>query len=310
MVAWVDFRSNYTLANMLAGGSEDLSAPGNENLSASGNSTTSNSEGADGGNGGTNKTAIIVGVVVGVGGALLLGALALWLVRRHRAKKEREKERKPEVKPYVVSEKELYRAASSSNDAVDAGAPSAPPPAPGQAAEPEPRARRVVQEQDAEEAVEYLPPRYRVWEPREETGDGGEGSQPGPSRSRAAPEGAATSTTPLPAVEPSSTLKDDYLRAALDTVPGSARGPNSGTPTQLPSSLKEEYMRSFGVGSAAELPPGSPGTTSPHQEAQQQGDMERLHSPLEARDTDNTAETTSATPPEPTLKDDYKRAFP
>lgn len=204
---------------------------------------------------GSNKTGIIVGVVVGVGGALILAGLALWLFRRLKTKK-RSAESQTGVAPYVVSEKELYRTASwSPHNADDPTAAANAEPRRRNSDEERPP-RRIVREQDAEE-YEVLPPLYREWQTR-----------PGPSEG----EPYQPHTPPLEQpvsiapggsddrnAEPSS-LKDDYVRAL-----GSSAGPSSGISTPQPNAaLKDHAAADFETGDV-KRPIEAPQTSSaPH----------------------------------------------
>lgn len=221
------------------------------------NSSASPGDSADGKTGGSNKTSIIVGVVVGVGGALILAAAAAWLWRRRKQKAHRQ----PEPEPYHVSEKDLYRSASWAphnapawpDGAATFDTDGAPTGSDGE------RRRRVVQEQDAEEDVEYLPPRYREWHPDSSPDAPTDGTPPtavardgpvqrsslkndyvralgGASESSGAQGSRSTATAPL---------KGDYARV----FEGSAPSPGSaGEPSESSDgpTLKNEYVRAFG----------------------------------------------------------------
>lgn len=223
--------SNYTLANMMASSANER----NEN------------------GGGSNKTGIIVGVVVGVGVPLLLAALAAWYFLRKR-KQKRERENQPQVQPYVVNEKELarfYSAELNTDNETPAGAPVTG----GAAAlgvsddDNRPPNRRIVQEEDGGE-VEYLPPRYlEAWQ----LGPSEGASTPEESAPEASdlspPEENGTGQRRLPAIPaPSPPLKEDYLLTFAHRGPSSSDLRTSPSPApNAPSSSKD--------GGAASPPP-------------------------------------------------------
>lgn len=211
--------------------------------------------GSDSGSGKNNETGIIVGVVVGVVGALVLAALAVWLFRRRKAKKAKEEEAKqPGVEPFVVSEKDLYRTAGwathNAGSSEDTSSDSAGErPRRGSSERP---ASRVVQEQDAEEAVEYLPPRYREW-----NGVSVELPPPPPlsvsARDTDSPapisESQQSQQTQQTQQSQSPSLKGEYAKA-LGIAPSSSMGQISTSSTrpqqaQQPS-LKADYAQAFG----------------------------------------------------------------
>lgn len=216
------------------------------------NSSSTDSQSAKSG---TNKTAIIVGVVVGVGGALILTGLALWLLRRHKAKK-REEETKAGATPYVVSEKELYRTASWSPHNADGTAPSANAEARPRDSDEVRPPRRIVREQDAEE-YEVLPPLYREWQPRPGPEGDSSPSQAPPPESHPAdtPSGLSDSN-----VDPIS-LKDDYVRAL-----GSSAGPSSVTSPPQPARTPKGGHATELSANEEKCAPERPGTSPPSQD--------------------------------------------
>lgn len=156
----------------------------------------------------SNKTGMIVGVVVGVVGGLILLALLAWFCLRRRKSDEPD-----DIDPYLISEKDLYRNASWAPEGNDH-----PPPAPvSSGGENRPRGPRVVQEEDADDVVEYLPPRYRE---------------------RTLP------TTPEPASTPPLSTPDlgsSHENSTFLPVPEGVGGPT----------LKEEYMKNMGIAPGA-----------------------------------------------------------
>lgn len=256
--------SNHTLANMVANGPEEIMNDSNNTLNGTSVSGSQNVA-----SGGTRKTGVIVGVVVGIGGALILGGLAFWLFRRHKAKKRKEEEGRRAVAPYVVSEKELYRAASWSSVNARGSVTAANPREPRRRGSDDERPpRRILREQDAEEDFEVLPPLYREWQPRLGPDDEAAASLPAPPRPHPnTPNGAATA---IPPVEPSSSLKDDYIRA-LSLLPGSTSGQASGSSTQPPiAPLKEEYARTFGLDGSTQPAPVAAVASNRHPEDTQE----------------------------------------
>lgn len=257
--------------------------------------------------GGSNKTGIIVGVVVGVGGALILAALAFWLFRQHRAKKRKEESRSS-VAPYVVSEKELYRTASwSPHNADGSGASTTPERRPRESDEDRPP-RRIVREQDAEE-YEVLPPLYREWQPRQESND----QVQDPAVSSPPPQSSDLSSPPAPNAALSSSHKGDYF-GAFSQPSGSSGGQRSRTttPPETPP-LKEDYARMLGVGDAAR--PVTSGVQPASQDTSQ-GDKRLLPTPQGPRDQREAGTSNGQTPVRQlgeansfSLKGDYKRAF-
>lgn len=245
---------------MVANGPEEIMNDSNKTLNG-----TSVSGSQSVASGGTSKTGVIVGVVLGVGGALILGGLALWLFRRHKAKKRKEEEGRRAVAPYVVSEKELYRAASwSSVNAGGSGTAANPREPRRRGSDDERPPRRILREQDAEEDFEVLPPLYREWQPRPGPDDEAAASLPAPPRPHPnAPNGAATAISP---VEPFSSLKDDYMRA-LSLLPGSSSGNSSQSPI---APLKEEYARTFGHDGSTQPAPVAAVTSDRHTEDTQE----------------------------------------
>lgn len=182
----------------------------------------------------SNKTGVIVGVVVGVCGALILAALGIWFIRRHRDRKPTDK--KAEVQPYDVSEKDLYRSASwaphNNRDWPDSPMQHS---ATSDDGSPAPD---VLLVRDGEEDIEYLPPRYREWQPA--LIDEAEPSVPASSSrsANATPETQSSPTT----MGPSISLKEKYMRA-MGTDPNTD-GEGTSTATPAPS-LKRDYARAF-----------------------------------------------------------------
>lgn len=281
---------------MLADGSAGPAAGGNSSTSESGDASKS---------GGSNKTGIIVGVVVGVGGALVLAALALWLFRRHQAKKRKEESRSS-VAPYVVSEKELYRTASWSPHNADSSEASTTPERRARESDDDRPPRRIVREQDAEE-YEVLPPLYREWQPRQEPNDDADGAAvPSPP-----PQSSDLSSPSAPNAILSSSHKGDYFAAS--SQPSSSSGgqrSRTATPHETPP-LKEDYARMLGVGGEArpEVLKLAPQDTT-------LGDrrpLPTLQGPRDEREAGTSnGQTPVRQPGEATsfnLKGDYKRAF-
>lgn len=194
---------------------------------------------------------MIVGIVVGVVGGLLLAALLAWFCLRSRKSDEPD-----DIDPYLISEKDLYRNASWAPD----GDSHLPPPAPREG-ESRPRGPRVVQEEDADDVVEYLPPRYRertlpntpepLSTPPLSTPDNGSSHENTNTTQLAIPEGAERPT-----------LKEEYLKN-LGIAPGAVESsvskvPHSqGSPTSASSAplLKRAYGRLFGSGPPSEAGP-------------------------------------------------------
>lgn len=266
----------------------------NEGDSAASDTSTS-------GSGGSNKTGIIVGVVVGVGVPLILAALiGGFLMRRRRQQKEARRD----LEPYVVNEKELARSFSSgSNGNGAAAAVSTAGPAAAAATlgnDNEPPSRRVVQEEDAEE-VEYLPPRYReAWQ---------HGSSDGPS-TPAESEQAATTMSPARLPNPADTNDID-----------SRDGPSS--PQESARPLKEDYLQTFGFSprSAVVARPTSMGNQSPPRAAGPSPLPRDLKTPAAPRGpreqgtiagglSAGSSAVVRASQASMDLKGDYKRAFP
>lgn len=312
----------------------------------------SSAGGSDSGSGKSNKTGIIVGVVVGVVGALILAALVVWLLRRRKAKKAKEEEAKrPGVEPFVVSEKDLYRTASwashNAGSSEDTSSDSAGErPRRGSSERP---ARRVVQEQDAEEAVEYLPPRYREW-----NGVSEELPPPPPLSASARDTASATPTsesqrsqhTQQTQQSHSPSLKGEYAKA-LGIPPSSSMGQMSASSTQQPQqpSLKADYAQAFAPGTpplkadyAQAFPPETPplkadyaqafgGGTPPLSDTTQSGpstwlgEKGALLAPSGSHGVGDSETRPLPRPPSKALssgsvehrgdlKEDYKRAFP
>ncbi|EKD01034.1 hypothetical protein A1Q2_04655 [Trichosporon asahii var. asahii CBS 8904] len=275
------FHYNYTLANIMAAG------PSGSDYKDEGTS---------------DKSGIIVGVVVGVGVPLLLAALGTWyfLLRRKR-KGRKEKESHPGVEPYVVNEKELARfysaelAAGESPSSQAAGDRRASTSA-GLGDDIGPSARRIVQEEDAGD-VEYLPPRYReAWQYGPEEGTPSRG-EPGhmtselsqPDEATDSPnELCATPGEPLP-------LKEDYIRTFASPNGSSSRDHVSTSPA--PNGLS--FSKDGGAGSVSRRDVKSPmGPRGPRAVPRESG----LHVGLP------TAPPRSELPT--ALEGDYKRAFP
>lgn len=250
----------------------------------------------------SDKSGIIVGVVVGVGVPLLLAALGTWyfLLRRKR-KGRKEKESHPGVEPYVVNEKELARfysaelAAGESPSSQAAGDRRASTSA-GLGDDIGPSARRIVQEEDAGD-VEYLPPRYReAWQYGPEEGTPSRG-EPGhmtselsqPDEATDSPnELCATPGEPLP-------LKEDYIRTFASPNGSSSRDHVSTSPA--PNGLS--FSKDGGAGSVSRRDVKSPmGPRGPRAVPRESG----LHVGLP------TAPPRSELPT--ALEGDYKRAFP
>lgn len=267
-----------------------------QNGSDSGASDTRNS-----GSGGSNKTGIIVGVVVGVGVPLILAALiGGFLMRRRR----QEKEARRDVEPYVVDEKALARSFSSGTNGNDtAAAVSTAGPAAAAATlgnDNEPLSRRVVQEEDAEE-VEYLPPRYReAWQ---------HGSSDDPSAPRESEQVAAMMS---PVMLPNPADTNDI---------GSRDGPPS--PQEPARPLKEDYLQTFGLpqDSAAVALPTSMRSQSPLRAAGPTPLPRDLETPAASKGPREpgtiaggpSVGSSAAVPSSQAsmnLKSEYKRAFP
>lgn len=201
-----------------------------------------------------SKIPIIVGVVVGIGGALVLAALAACLFWRRRNSKH-----------HKLEEGDDQPGARSSVDAAVATATngSPRPPASQQPLMSEasaersrtsrgmPTRRRIVQERDAVEAGSHLPPppTYR-----------GDGEEPvaGQARSPARLPAGPSSTIPTQDTEPESAVRGGAFKPALKAAYArifgfhslsqfaASSGTNTGVLRQPRPSLKEEYRLMYG----------------------------------------------------------------
>lgn len=212
-------------------------------FSADQDHTTDSTSSSQGQSKKTNSTPIIVGVVVGVVGGLALLGLALWLFCRRR--KRRERHLLPD--PYSNGAAREHQTKAEFVQAAPAEEPRIPSSSSG---DPQldhtvgPRrdsARRIVQEEDAEAGVEYLPPRYReIWSRPEP-------DQPASADSNDSPDISSPATASKDFAAPSTPPVQDV--ALEDKV----RGLNAERP-----SLKQEYARAFG-----RVLPQPPQSTSP-----------------------------------------------
>lgn len=211
---------------------------------------------------------------MGVGVPLLLALVGLWWLRRQR--REKKAAEQPDVQPYAVTEKDLYRTASwAPHNDPRAGAPG-PSQEQAAAGSSEPAPRLLVQEQDAGNAVEYLPPVYQEeWQlgpltasgtPPPAAGDApalspelSSPTSPSPDPSSRLPVGpvpVAASSSGNSATERSAPLHEEYKRAFIADDSGAAgkgeaadAGPSSepqAPPPQQEGNLKEEYGRFLG----------------------------------------------------------------
>lgn len=164
-----------------------------------------------------------------------MAALALLFVHRRHRKKQTE--HKHDAQPYIISEKGLYRAAgwaphntAGQPDEVGGGDQSD-------------TGTEISPQDDGVEEVEYLPPRYREWQP-------GTGIEPEQSPSIVCPTPASTAReVSLPPMQHSMALKEEYLRG-LDSHANA-----SGTSTFTDPSLQLGYKRSVDErGPAKEMP--------------------------------------------------------
>lgn len=185
-----------------------------------------------------NSTPIIVGVVVGVGGALLVACVVvLCLLRLRRRGKEE--------KSGSATESEVSSQAAGDQDrAVASDAPRLPA---------TPMRHRIVQEQDAVGASRHMPP-----PPSYAGGSGIDASASVarlPAPASALPPSGASSQSQTP-VRP--TLKADYVAAFCSSPPS----PSSGSgPSRAP--LKADYARAFGSTSSLQTPSSSSGHLRP-----------------------------------------------
>lgn len=234
--------SNYTPANLAA---VDSGSDGG-GIEASSGASSAESK---------HRTDIIVGVVVGVGGALVLTAILAWLLLRRR---KQQKGKELGAEPYDVSEKDLYGTASwAPHNALDW--PDTPPNRSGPApvGSTRPRPRRIVQEQDAAEGLEHSPPVYEG----EQLTSAVDGSTPGWSFPDDSTRPLANGARERPG-QPSA-LKIDTKRV-LEAGPDSASRYTTHVTTPQ---LKEEYARVFGVPrSPAERTARTPEHTPPLKE--------------------------------------------
>lgn len=190
-----------------------------------------------------SKTPVIVGVVVGVGGGLLLLALGLWLWRRKR-RQRLERERHLTAQPYtepgagedVMKGGPARTVAEGAAGAQDAGRRSP--------------VRHVVQEEDAEEVYEYLPPRYReAWQhgaPPPDSPDLPESGQSG-SGSMSSSDWRPTSSD-----DTDPPLKRAYARAFSTRRPGGPAGSRPAGPRPLEEEIKRRFPSSAEQASRAD----------------------------------------------------------
>lgn len=211
-----------------------------------------------------------------MGGLLLLG-LAIWLWR-HKRKQRQENEKQLMAQPYGEqgSGQDVHKSSfSEGSDTEGAPAPGLASDAPVAAATGRPSPiRHLVQEEDAEEVYEYLPPRYR------------EAWQQGPPASSTPPTTPPSQMRGLPpssSSEPADSIPAEKQRVAFpDTAP--AVGP----------SLKQEYARAF----------GTPASLSSRGRSTTPGGPRPLEEDYKRRfETSPSAETRP-------LKEEYKASFP
>lgn len=175
-----------------------------------------------------------------------MALLALFCIRR------RQSDEPDDIDPYLISEKDLYRYASTPGDSTP----------PADSAESRPRGPRVVQEEDADDAVVYLPPRYRErTAPNESSGLGT--PEPGSTPPLSTPDMSYENTGLLLGAEAEGkpTLQEEYLKN-LGIVPGAIperlslkkppRSPTSGSGSSTPL-LKRAYGRLFGSAPSSEV---------------------------------------------------------
>lgn len=172
--------------------------------------------------------------MVGVSGALVLAALTVWFICRNRRTKGTDD--KADVQPYHVSEKDLYRSAIwAPHNARDWSA--GPGHRSSASSDDDSPAPDVLLVRDGEEDVEYLPPRYREWQPA--LIDEAEPAVPAPS-SRSANATPETQLSPI-TMEPPVSLKEKHMRAMGTDPSTDGEGTLSATPAP---SLKSASGRS------------------------------------------------------------------
>lgn len=230
--------SNYTLADLIANPPKpgnDSATPGNTTAAPGPSSSASaGPSGEAASSGGSSKTGVIVGAVVGVIGGLLLAGLVAWFLLRRRRSSEPD-----DIDPYLISEKDLYRGPSWTGDE--------PAAAPAGSEDSRPRGPRIVQEEDADDVVEYLPPRYRE---RTEASS----ATPAPETP---PLSSDTAENEALIQEAKPSLKEEYLKNLGIAPGGLPEGSSSGKRSEISAStpkrssvpstpiLKRAYARLF-----------------------------------------------------------------
>lgn len=240
----------------------------------------------------SNNTGVIVGVVVGVVGGLLLLGLAFWLWRRKRKQKQ-ENEKKLMAQPYAErgSGQDVHKGSFLDSPETEGatGSETADAPVAGAAGGRRSPIRHLVQEEDAEEVYEYLPPRYR------------EAWQQGPSGSSSPPSTPPPGSGPLPSASSSAPAESQSPLIPPEKQRMLAPG---AVPVDSPP-LKEEYARAFGAASSSGSSRGRP--TAPGGPRPLEDEYKRRFDPSPSPSPSLSA---SPSPSRPQLVGDYKEAFP
>lgn len=269
---------------------------------AGGNGNAGSSTDGASGSSKSNKTGVIVGVVVGVVGGLLVLGLAFWLWRRKR-KQQRQKEEKLLAQPYGeqgtgqdVQKGSFSEGSNTEGNATPAEGASETPVAAASGGRRSP-IRHLVQEEDAEEVYEYLPPRYR------------EAWQQGPVDPSASPSMPPSASPILPSGSSSAPGEPNpqSITSEKQRMFGSDNVPVESPP------LKAEYARAFGTPSAAGSGAGSSSgrsrATTPAGPRPLETEYKRRfepETPSPSRPLVQDYKEAFSTPP---LQEDYKRAF-
>lgn len=247
----------------------------------------------------SNKTGVIVGVVVGVVGGLLVLGLAFWLWRRKR-NQQRKQEETLLAQPYSergsgqdIQKGSLPEESGTEGNETPPGGASETPVAAAARGRRSP-VRHLVQEEDAEEVYEYLPPRYR------------EAWQQGPSGSSVPPRIPPSESPGRPSSSSSAPGEPNPQSLALDKQMSSTSERAS---AENPP-LKVDYARAFGAPSAAVSGAGSSagpgaGSSSGRSRTTTPAGPRPLESGYKRRF--DTPETSAPSRP---LVQEYKEAFP
>lgn len=180
-----------------------------------------------------NKTTLIVGIVVGVGGGLILLGLALWFSSRHRRQQaKRHNELLPD--PYPDNVAGQPRSKAELQQTANTESPRSATPGSSEASDDESmeeprhwRGRRIVQEEDGEGVLQ--PPQY---------GEASHaGAEPGASRPTPQAEDRETLAGP-PSLHMAGSMTAPIQDPALEAK---VRALSSNRPR-----LKQQYERAFG----------------------------------------------------------------